>query len=231
VFDGFGGDLSGTASPQLLITDADKSVSASFTQHYTVSADATGPGSVTLDPPTGPYAPGTLVMVTATPTADAVFDGFSGDLFGSESPQLLTVDADKTVSASFTLVSYTLVITTQGGGLVTVDPPTGPYPAGASVTLTAVPSTGWLFGSWSGAVTGSANPRLVLMDGSKAVHATFNSAGGGGAASCGIGPELAAALPLLAWLHRRRRRASRRHAGGLQWISYSKGTLCGESVK
>jgi hypothetical protein len=187
--------------------DADKAVSASFTQHYTVSASATGPGSVTLDPPTGPYAPGTIVTVTATPAANAIFDGFGGDLFGSASPQLLSVDADKTVSASFTLVSYTLVITTQGGGLVTVDPPAGPYPAGSSVTLSAVPSTGWLFGSWSGAVTGNANPRLVLMDGNKAVHATFNSTGGGGATSCGIGPELAAALPLLAWLHRRRRRA------------------------
>jgi hypothetical protein len=162
---------------------------------------------VSLDPPTGPYAPGTVVTVTATPDANAVFDGFAGDLFGSASPQLLTVDSNKSVSASFTLVSYTLVITTQGGGLVMLDPPTGPYPADSLVTLTAVPSAGWLFGSWSGAVTGTANPRLVLMDGNKAVKATFNSTGGGGAASCGIGPELAAALPLLAWLHRRRRRA------------------------
>jgi hypothetical protein len=32
--------------------------------------------------------------------------------------------------------------------------------------------------------------------------------GGGGAVGCGIGPELTAALPLLAWLHRRRRRAA-----------------------
>jgi hypothetical protein len=164
---------------------------------------------VTLDPPTGPYAPGTIVSVIATPGASAVFDGFAGDLSGTASPQLLSVDADKAVSASFTLVSHTLVITTQGGGLVTVDPPTGPYPAGSSVTLTAVPSsTQWLFGSWSGSATGSANPLLVVMDADKAVHAKFNATGGGGGTGCGIGPELAAALPLLAWLHRRRRRAA-----------------------
>jgi len=211
VFDGFTGDLTGTASPQLLTVDADKTVSASFTQHYTVSASASGPGSLTLDPPSGPYAPGTIVTVTATPGANAVFDGFAGDLTGTASPQLLTVDADKTVSASFTLVSHTLVVTTDGGGFVTVDPPAGPYPAGSSVTLSATPiSTSWLFGGWSGAATGSANPLVVVMDGDKAVHAEFNTTGGGGgggAPACGIGPELAAALPLIAWLHVRRRRA------------------------
>ena len=83
MFDGFGGDLGGTESPQQLTLDGDKSVSASFTQHYTVSASATGPGSLTLDPPSGPYAPGTVVTVTTVPDADASFDGFSGDLSGT----------------------------------------------------------------------------------------------------------------------------------------------------
>ena len=43
------------------------------------------------------------------------------------------------------------------------------------------------------------------MDANKAVHAKFQVKSSGSA--CGIGPELVAALPLLAWLHRRRRRA------------------------
>ncbi len=211
VFDGFTGDLTGTASPQQLTVDADKSVGASFTQHYTVTVNATGPGAVTLDPPTGPYAPGSLVTVTATPDLNAVFDGFTGDLAGTASPQQLTVDADKTIGASFSAAGpFTLAVTVQGGGTVTLSPQTGPYAAGTTVTLTPVPTgTNWIFNSWSGDALGNANPLLLVMNGNKAVHATFTgtTGGGGGSGACGMGPELVAALPLLAWLHRRRRRA------------------------
>jgi hypothetical protein len=208
VFDGFSGDLTGTTSPQLLTVDADKTIGASFTQHHTVSVSTTGPGTLSLDPPDGPYAPGSVVTVTATPDANAVFDGFSGDLTGTASPQLLTVDADETVSASFTATAYTLTVSVQGSGSVTLDPPTGPYPPGSTVTLSAVPGgASWRFGTWSGDASGSANPLPLPMDGNKTVQARFDFTGNGGGSgySCGIGPELAAALPLLAWLHRRRR--------------------------
>ena len=102
-------------------------------------------------------------------------------------------------------------VTIQGGGSVSVDPPTGPYEPGTIVTLSAVPTSGWLFGSWSGDATGGANPLELVMDGNKAVLATFAKAGGTGSA-CGIGPELVAAIPLLAWLRGRRRRTSPRSA-------------------
>jgi hypothetical protein len=138
-----------------------------------------------------------------------VFAGFGGSLAGTDSPQLLTVDGDELVSASFEPITYALTVTTQGSGTVTLDPPAGPYAAGTTVTLTAVPAAGSVFGGWSGAATGSANPLLLVMDADKAVQARFNTSGGTGA-SCGIGPELVAAVPLLAWLHGRRRRATPR---------------------
>jgi hypothetical protein len=43
------------------------------------------------------------------------------------------------------------------------------------------------------------------MDSDKSVHASFSGGGGGGFGGCGIGPELAALIPLLDALHRRRR--------------------------
>ncbi len=209
-FLGWSGDLSGTTNPETIVMDAAKSVTASFATLYDVSVQSTGPGAVTLDPPGGTYAAGTLVSVTAAPDAGAVFEGFGGSLSGTDSPQLLAVDGDEVVSATFEAVTYALSVTTQGSGTVSVDPLTGPFTAGTTVTLTAVPGTGYVFGGWSGDATGSANPLLLVMDADKAVNARFNSTGGGGGASCGIGPELVAALPLLAWLHGRRRRASRR---------------------
>jgi hypothetical protein len=41
------------------------------------------------------------------------------------------------------------------------------------VQIQATPNTGWVFGSWSGSVTGTTNPTSVFMDGHKSVTATF----------------------------------------------------------
>jgi hypothetical protein len=210
-FLGWSGDLSGTDNPQVVVMSASQAATATFTALYDVSVETSGPGSVTLDPPGGSYPAGTVVSVAATPDAGAVFDGFGGSLTGTASPQLLTVDGDEAVTASFTLPSYALTVTTEGNGTVTVDPPAGPYAAGTPVTLTAIPGSGAVFGEWSGDAAGSESPLLLVMDADLAVHAQFDKVStpsGGGTPGCGIGPELAAAVPLLAWLHRRRRRAA-----------------------
>ncbi|MBK9963321.1 MAG: hypothetical protein IPP06_18965, partial [Saprospiraceae bacterium] len=44
---------------------------------------------------------------------------------------------------------------------------------GTSVALTAVPDPGWVFGGWSGALSGQANPDTLLINGDKSVTATF----------------------------------------------------------
>ena len=159
----------GHDSPQLLTVDGDKSVSASFATLYDVSLSLTGPGTLTLDPPGGSYPAGTVVSVSATPDDGAVFGGFGGDLSGTDSPQLLTVDGDKSVSASFGPASYTLSVTSSGSGTVTLDPPGGVYAAGATVTLRAAPASGFFFGGWSGDASGSRSP-LLRRDGRGRLH-------------------------------------------------------------
>ena len=54
-----------------------------------------------------------------------------------------------------------------------VYPSSGPYPEGSELALTAVPASGWIFDSWSGNVSGSANPKLVIMNSDKAITASF----------------------------------------------------------
>jgi hypothetical protein len=204
-FTGWSGDLSGTINPESVLMDGAKSVTASFVPVHDVTVDVTGSGTVTLDPPGGSYPAGTVVNVTATPDAGATFNGFSGDLAGTTTPQPLLVDGDKTVSASFTAL-YTLDLTVEGNGTVSADPAIGPYPEGTTVTLTATPAgTNNVLDSWSGDAIGNANPLEVLMDGDKAIHGKFRVKKTGSA--CGIGPELVAAVPMLAWLYRRRRRS------------------------
>jgi C1A family cysteine protease len=66
------------------------------------------------------------------------------------------------------------------GGAVTVDTapncPNGTqYTAGTTVTLTAVPNSGYVFSGWSGDVTGSTSPVKVMLNGSMNVVANFAS--------------------------------------------------------
>ena len=60
-----------------------------------------------------------------------------------------------------------------GGGSVSKNPNQGTYLYGESVTLTANPSAGWYFDYWTGDLTGSTNPRSIIMDGDKSVTAVF----------------------------------------------------------
>jgi DNA-binding beta-propeller fold protein YncE len=96
-------------------------------------------------------------------------------------------------------VSLALAIT--GPGTVTLSPPGGSYAFGQTVTLTATPYAGARFNGWSGDLSGSATPQNLVMNGDKSVTASFTGNGTG----CGIGPELAALLPLLGLLLRRQR--------------------------
>ena len=74
---------------------------------------------------------------------------------------------------NFTITGYTLTINTVGHGNVTKNPDQVTYSYGTTVTLTAVPDTGWSFSQWSGDLTGSTNPDTITMTGNKTVTATF----------------------------------------------------------
>jgi hypothetical protein len=67
---------------------------------------------------------------------------------------------------------YSLSVNIIGNGVVTVNG-SSPYPAGSLVQMTAYPSTGWEFTGYSGDLTGTTNPQLLLMDSNKSVTVTF----------------------------------------------------------
>jgi hypothetical protein len=71
------------------------------------------------------------------------------------------------------LREFTLSVTVTGSGSVTKSPNQATYPYGTVVTLTAVASTGWVFSSWGGALSGSTNPTTITMNANKSVTATF----------------------------------------------------------
>ena len=69
----------------------------------------------------------------------------------------------------------TLTVNTTGQGSVVRDPDQAVYYCNEVVSLTATPTVGWLFDSWSGALTGNANPATVTMNLDRTVTANFRS--------------------------------------------------------
>jgi uncharacterized repeat protein (TIGR02543 family) len=147
---------------------------------YTLTTNTVGQGSITLNPSGGTYPEGTVVTLTAVPASGWQFDGWSGDLSGTQNPTTITMNSNKNVTATFSqlpVTQYTLTVNTVGQGSVTLNPPGGTYNEGTVVTLTAVPASGWQFDNWSGDLSGTANPTTITMNANKTVTANFSEVG------------------------------------------------------
>ena len=173
-FTGWSGGLTGTANPDTVTMDGDRTVTATFTiDTHTLTVNVTGNGSVGGVPTGNVHDYGTDVVLTATPATGWSFTGWSGDLTGAVNPETVTMDGNKTVTATFTIDTHTLSVNVTGNGSVGGVPTGNVHDYGTDVVLTATPATGWSFTGWSGDLTGAVNPETVTMDGDKTVTATF----------------------------------------------------------
>jgi len=162
----------GTAGAGWYIDDI--RVAGSSTQsNYTLAVNVVGNGSVVKTPDLPAFQYGSVVTLTATPTASWSFAGWSGDLTGSVNPQSLTISGDKVVTATFIQNGYTLAVNVAGNGTVVRNPDRAAYNLGEAVTLTATPAAGWTFAGWSGDLTGSVNPQALTISGNEVITATF----------------------------------------------------------
>ncbi|MBL8728038.1 MAG: DUF4082 domain-containing protein [Planctomycetes bacterium] len=170
------------------------------TSSFALTVTTSGSGNVARNPDQATFYPGSSVELTATPDAGYSFSGWSGDATGMVNPLTVVMDADKTITATFTAIPIlrTLTVTASGGGSVTKDPDLANYVDGSSVQLTAVADPHHTFAGWSGDAGGTDNPLTVVMDGDKVVTATFtldthtvavNTVGSGSVAKS---PDLAA---------------------------------------
>lgn len=75
--------------------------------------------------------------------------------------------------------TYTLEVISIGSGTVNINPLEEYYFYGETVTLTAVPASGWEFSHWGGDATGSATQIEVDMIDNKVITATFKAAATG----------------------------------------------------
>ena len=113
-------------------------------KQYTLTASAGDGGSVTGG---GPFASGTQVSLTATPTSGYSFSGWSNG--STANPLTVTLNSNTSITANFQVIvnSYALSVSAGEGGSVSTEG--GEYEEGTEVTLTATASEGYRFTGWS----------------------------------------------------------------------------------
>jgi hypothetical protein len=175
--------------------DVAKMVTATFSltpRVLTVTRTGSGTGTVTSAPTgincgadcTEPYDNNTVVTLTAAPAANADFSGFTGGgCSGTATTCMVTMDAAKTVTATFVLKSRTLTVTKAGTGSGTVtSSPVGidcgadctqDYTDGVQVNLVATPASGSTFTGFSGPGCSGSGVCSVVMDQARTITATF----------------------------------------------------------
>jgi hypothetical protein len=114
-FAGWSGACNGSSSTCLLTMDGAKAVTATFSAGFALSISKAGSGSgpVTSNPSgiacgstcTRNFAPGTNVTLTATANSGSAFAGWSGACSGMSNTCVVSMDAAKNVTATFTQTS------------------------------------------------------------------------------------------------------------------------------
>ncbi|MDY7093589.1 MAG: Ig-like domain-containing protein [Acidobacteriota bacterium] len=192
VFSGFGGDAD--CADGVVTMDAAKSCTARFDASsvpviLTVSLAGDGEGTVSSSPAgidcgttcTAGFPNPTRVDLTATPAPGSSFVGFSGDADCADG--IIRLTADVTCVATFEQQPAQLTVSKTGLGTGTVtSSPAGidcgatcsaTFPGGTgSVTLTATPDAGSVFGGFSG--DADCADGVVTPDVDKSCFARFN---------------------------------------------------------
>ena len=148
------------------------------TYTLTLTTDGTSTGTVSSSPGTGPVFPSKQVItLTASPVAAGEFAGWAGACTGFAPTCVLTMDADKTVTATFNVKTTKLRLSATGGSITGVGASVGsqpkscldscvwtyPYAATSRVNLTAIAATGYTFKEWTGgACQSTTNPACSL---------------------------------------------------------------------
>ena len=195
-FDRWGGDMQGTFAADALVMDSSKKIRAMFVrvddrvQHpatfYGVTLNdqpvrnlviGIDNGSIEVSPAPGPgenpFREGTIVSLLPRPDKGYQLGEWGLDCGGS-GPCVLSMNGNKEVTISFKVIRHSLTVAAQpaAGGSAS---PTGAtdHNYGDRVSVTAQPSSGYLFAGFTGDCSGTGSCS-VLMDQPRNVTANFN---------------------------------------------------------
>lgn len=185
-FAGWTGACTGMSLTCTITVDSAATTTATFLTPARLNIRVNGLGTVTNNPAGNRFAPGTVVTLSATPSAGNVFANWAGACAGTAPTCTVTINADTAVTANFTAVgapppptggggstTYRLDVKTNGTGTVTQNPAGRDQAAGTSVTLTAVPGAGATWTGWTGNCSGMSLTCQLTMNAAKSVTANF----------------------------------------------------------
>ncbi len=139
--------------------DAPKNITATFSQvGYVLNLSKVGSGSVNVGgtlhslPWSDTFTLGTEVTLEAVPDSGWYFAGWAGDASGVANPIAVTMDTDRSITATFTQTLYALNVSAVGNGSIEGEQE---------------------FYGWSGDASGTDMSVTLTMDADKAVSAEF----------------------------------------------------------
>lgn len=171
-----------TATTCSAVLNANTVATANFAANVTLTTTVVGPGTITQSPTGTTFAAGSQVVLTAVPNTGATFVSWapSSACFPSTPATecLVTLNANTTVTATFSSPQFSLTTSVVGPGSIQQAPTGTSFASGTPITLTAVPNTGATFTSWSGgACAGSTNAMCAFnISANTSVTATFAAA-------------------------------------------------------
>ena len=174
-----------TVNPREITVNSDLTLKATFVKKtYPLSVTIDGEGTVQeqviIQGSTAEtqYNAGTTVRLTATPNEGWVFSGWTGDIESADLVVEVPIEKGTSVSALFKRGSFELNITIEGEGTVKEEVIVQPskYDFETVVRLTAVPSEGWEFVGWTGAIASAELEIEILVSEAKTISATFSLA-------------------------------------------------------
>jgi hypothetical protein len=165
-----------------VVLNSNAIVTANFATNVTLTTSVVGPGTITQSPTGTSFAPGSEVVLTAFANAGATFVSWtsSSACVPSTVPTvcIVTLSANTTVTATFSGGQFSLATNVVGPGTITQSPTGTSFASGTAITLTAVPTSGSTFTSWSGgACSGSTSTICAFnISANTSVTATFAAA-------------------------------------------------------
>lgn len=142
-------------------------------QRYSLRVFISPPEGGSVSTSQGTYDAGTQVTITAKPSTGYKFNTWSGDASDTSLTIKITMDGNKNIMAYFEKIRYNLSISVNPPGTGAVRPESGIYDIGAQITLSAEPTQGYSFSSWSGDASGKSETVKIIMDKDKKITANF----------------------------------------------------------
>ena len=180
IFSSWSGDVTSEENPVELLVDGPIEVTVTFLRTYNLNAISAPSEGGSITPASGNYVRNSTLEVTAEANQGWQFVDWEGGFTGTDNPFSLTMDGNKTITANFERLEYSLDLSEiEGQGTVSVNLVSGTETANgylfeSAVELTANPESDWRFVRWEGDLTGSDNPSTLIIDENKSVKAVFS---------------------------------------------------------